>query len=37
MSKEEYLARLQQALAENSISGADQMIEFYGERIDDRM
>ena len=37
MSKEEYLARLQQALAENSISGADQMIEFYGEMIDDRM
>lgn len=37
MRKEEYLARLRQELAGNNISGADQMIEFYGEMIDDRM
>ena len=37
MGKQEYLARLGQELAGNNISGADQMIEFYGEMIDDRM
>ena len=37
MSKETYLDLLRQKLLENNIPGADQMVDFYAEMIEDRV